>query len=63
MADQDDIFDLEDFVRKHGDTHIKKAWRDHMSLFHELDISHARYERLMRSIRTMKDVVEEEDRL
>ena len=33
MSEQDDIFDLEDFVKKHGDKYIKAAWKNHLDYF------------------------------
>ena len=58
MACQDDIFDIEALVKKHGNKSDKKAWKDHMDLFNQFEAESALYRKLRGSIARVVRIID-----
>ena len=59
MSEQDDIFDLEDFVAEKGDASIKAAWKDHMAYFIQCEEESAKLRELLRGVGILKGLIKE----
>ena len=58
MGQWDDVMDLEDFIKKHGDRGIKQAWKNHMNLHAMYEDSFDRLADLMKSAAVLKRFIQ-----
>ncbi len=59
MSEQDDIFDLEDFIAKHGDRDIKKTWKSHMAWHNECEKSYGLLRDIIYGLVKLGDAIKE----
>lgn len=62
MNETDNIFDLSDFIKKHGDKSIKKTWKEHLDWHYQLDRNDSKYRQLMFGLSEIKRVLLESDK-
>ena len=60
MGQWDDVMDLEDFVKKHGDKYIKRAWAEHMKLHNMYESSHDKLVSLAKGIALVAEFIKED---
>jgi hypothetical protein len=53
MSEQDDIFDLDHFIKRKGTTSIKDAWARHLSWFNICEMDHDFTGRIIKALGTV----------
>lgn len=57
MSEQDDIFDLDDFIKKNADKNIKKTWNDHLTYLRERELMADAAEKIVHGFRMFDDAM------
>lgn len=59
MNTTDDIFDIEDFIKRKGTPEIKKQWKRHLEWHYQLDRNDSKYRQVISAMGTLQEVLKD----